>query len=78
MTEQQTLLNLKKDNKIKINEDSNNYIKFLKQTMSHSHDRLAHKIKKRRLKLIVNEKARETKTGQPATSKIKRKYAKSA
>ena len=63
MTEQQTLLNLRKDNKIKINEDSDNYIKFLKQTMNHSHDRLARKIKKRRFKLIVNEKVRETKTG---------------
>ena len=85
MIEQQTL-KLKKDNIIKINNDSGGDIKFLKQTPSYRRDRLRRKIKKRKSKRIANKKARETKTGPVvmptsallAVSKIKRKYAKSA
>ena len=77
---------LKKDNIIKINNDSGGDIKFLKQTPSYRRDRLRRKIKKRKSKRIANKKARETKTGPVvmptsallAVSKIKRKYAKSA
>ena len=38
---------LKKDNKIKINDDSGEDIKFLKQTLSHPRDRLARQSKKK-------------------------------
>ena len=77
---------LKKDNIIKINNDSGGDIKFLKQTPSYRRDRLRRKIKKRKSKRIANKKARETKTGPVvmptsallAVSKIKRKYTKSA
>ena len=87
MIEPQTLKRIiKKDNKIKLNNDNGDDIKFLKQTPSHQRDRLVRKIKKRRSKRIANKKVRETKTGQVvvpigallAASKIKRKYAKRA
>ena len=77
---------LKKDHKIKINDDSGDDVKFLKQTPSHPCDRLACKTKKRRSTHLANKKVRETETGPVvmptgallAVSKIKRKYAKSA
>ena len=87
MIEPQTLKRIiKKVNKIKLNNDNGDDIKFLKQTLSHQRDRLVRKIKKRRSKRIANKKVRETKTGQVvapigallAASKIKRKYAKIA
>ena len=72
---------LKKDNKIKINE---NEVELLKQTTSHSHERLAREIKKRRSKCVANKKERKTVTGSVvmstgallAAGKIKGKYAK--
>ena len=72
---------LKKDNKIKINE---NEVELLNQTTSHSHERLAREIKKRRSKCVANKKERKTVTGSVvmstgaslAAGKIKRKYAK--
>ena len=77
---------LKKDNKIKINDDSGDDAKFLKQTTSHPRDRLARKTKKRTSTRLANKKVRETETGlvvMPtgallAAGKIKRKYAKNA
>ena len=50
---------LKKDGKIKINDDE---VEFLKQTPSHPCDRLACEIKKRRSKRVVNKKERKTVT----------------
>ena len=72
---------LKKDGKIKINDDE---VEFLKQTPSHPCDRLACEIKKRRSKRVVNKKERKTVTVSVvmptgtllAAVKIKRKYAK--
>ena len=80
MIEKQTFFKLKKD-KIKIND---NEVEFLKQTLSHPHDRLAREIKKRRSKHVVKKKERKAVTGlvvMPtgvllAAGKIKRKYAK--
>ena len=47
MIEPQTLKKIiKKDNKIKMNDDNGDGIKFLKQTLSHQRDRLVRKIKK--------------------------------
>ena len=73
---------LKKDNKIKINDDA---VEFLKQTSIHPRGRLAREIKKRRQKRVANKKERKTVTGSVvvptgtllAAGKIKRKYAKS-
>ena len=50
---------LKKDNKIKINEDE---AEFLKQTLRHPRDRIAREIKKRRSKRVANKKGRKTVT----------------
>ena len=75
---------VRKDNKIKIQDDSDNDLKFLKTTPSHPRDRLARKV--RRSKCLGNKKAevRETETRPVimptgallAAGKIKRKYAK--
>ena len=73
---------IRKDNKIKINDDSNNNIEFLKKTPSHPRDRSAHKVRKS--KRLANKKVRESKTGPViiptgtllAAGKIKRKYQK--
>ena len=75
-------LRVRKDNKIKINDDSGNDILFLKKTPSHPRDRLAHKV--RRSKRLANKKVRESVTGPVimptsallAEGKVKRKYAK--
>ena len=73
---------VRKDDKIKINDDSENDIEFFKETPSHPRDRLAHKV--RRSKRLANKKVRKSETGlviMPkdallAAGKIKRKYAK--
>ena len=73
---------IRKDNKIKINDDSNNNIEFFKKTPSHPRDRSAHKVRKS--KRLANKKVRESKTGPViiptgtllAAGKIKRKYPK--
>ena len=57
------IFKLKNDNKIKVNNDSSDDIKFLRQTPGHPCKRLACKIKKRRSKHIANKKAREIKRG---------------
>ena len=70
------------DNKIKINNDSNNDIEFFKKTPSHPRDMLA--VKVRRSKGLSTKKVRETGTGLVtvpkatllAAGKIKRKCAK--
>ena len=51
---------LKKDNKIKINDDE---VEFLKQTQSHPRDRLVREIKKRISKRVANKKERRAVTG---------------
>ena len=75
-------LRVRKDNKIKINDNSGNDILFFKKTPSHPRDRLAHKV--RRSKRLANKKVRESVT-EPvimptsavlAAGKVKRKYAK--
>ena len=73
---------VRKDNKIKINGDSDNDIVFKKKNQSHPRDRLARKV--RRSKRLANKKVRESETGPMimpmgallAAGKIKRKYAK--
>ena len=76
-------LRVRKDNKIKINNDSGNDILFFKKSHpSHPRDRLAHKV--RRSKRLANKKVRESVTGPVimptnallAAGKVKRKYAK--
>ena len=73
---------VRKDNEIKIKDDSDNDIEFFKKAPSDPRDRLARKV--RRSKRLANKKVRESKTGPVimptsvllAAGKIKRKYAK--
>ena len=52
---------VRKDNKIKINNDSDNDIEFVKKTPSHPPNRLARKV--RRSKRLASKKVRESETG---------------
>ena len=73
---------VRKDNKIRISDDSDNNIEFFKKTPSHPRDRLARKV--RRSQRFAKKKVKESETGlliMPmsallAAGKIKRKYAK--
>ena len=75
-------IRVRKDHKIKINDDSDNDIEFFKKAPSHRRDRLARKVRKS--KRLANKKVRESKIGSVimptgallAAGKIKNKYAK--